>query len=148
MGRWWMLNLVHRPDHSAPIAASACAEGMAGPFNPGRLKMNRGQMVLVACTIEAGAFSGERVFRLATAQREEYSGVVPSHYCFDSKRRPLGRDQPPRGKPINGFIEAFLVENGGATAIVELPDGEVVQVSVSQVPYRKSQDRESQYVPV
>ena len=29
--------------------------------------MEHGQMVLVACTIEAGAFSGERVFRLTLA---------------------------------------------------------------------------------
>lgn len=110
--------------------------------------MNRGQLVLVACKIEAGAFSGERVFRLSTTQRDDYSGVVPSRYCFDKKRQPLGRDQPARGKPIDGYIEAFLVENGGDTATLELPDGEVVAVGLSQVPYRKSQDRQSQYVPV
>lgn len=110
--------------------------------------MNRAQIVLVACTIESGAFSGERVVRLSTAEQGEYSGVVPSHYCFDGKRQPIGRDQPPRGKPIKGYIEAFLVDNGGDTARVELPNGEVVPVELSQVPYRKSHDRESQYVPV
>jgi hypothetical protein len=111
--------------------------------------MTHKQNVLVACTIEAGAFSGERVFRLTLADGQtEYSGVAPAHYCFTKDQQPLGRDQPPQGQRIDGYIEAFLVSNGGDEAMVEFPDGEAVRVKLGQVPYRQDRDRKLQYVPL
>jgi hypothetical protein len=110
--------------------------------------MNRGDMVLVGCTIEAGAFSGERVFRLGLADGEEYSGVAPVHYFRDGETRPLGRNVPPAGRSITGYVEGFLVEDGGDQATVELPDGEAHRVPRSQVPFRQSRDREAPYVPL
>ncbi len=110
--------------------------------------MDRGNMVLVACVIESGAFSGERVFRLRLADGTEYSGVTPAHYCLDKEKRVLARDQPQKGQRIEGYIMAFLVSNGGDQATVELPNGEAVEVPASQVPFRQAQDREAQYVPL
>ncbi len=111
--------------------------------------MERGQMVLVSCTIEAGAFSGERVFRLKLVDgTADYSGVAPVRYCFTAEQATLGRDQPPRGHAIEGFVEAFLISNGGDQATVELPDGEAVRVNLSQVPFRQAPGRKSKYVPV
>jgi hypothetical protein len=109
--------------------------------------MNRGDMVLVGCTIEAGAFSGERVFRLGLADGEEYSGVAPVHHLRDGEKRPLGRNVPPAGRSIAGYVEGFLVEDGGDRATVEFPNGEAHRVHTSQVPFRRSRDREAPYVP-
>ena len=111
-------------------------------------EMDRGNIVLVACVIESGAFSGERVFRLKLADGTDYSGVTPAHYCHDKERRVLARDQPQKGQWIEGYIMAFLIANGGDQATVELPNGEAVEVPASQVPFRQAQDREAQYVPL
>lgn len=111
--------------------------------------MKRGQYVLVACVIEAGAFSGERVFRFKLAdETTDYSGVAPFRYCFDENQNPLTRDQPPRGQSIEGYIEAFLVANGGEQATVELPDGEALKIKTSQIPFRQDQNQGKQYVPI
>jgi hypothetical protein len=105
-------------------------------------------MVLVACEIESGAFSGERVFRLRLADGTDYSGVTPAQYCLDKDKRGLARDQPQRGLPIGGYVVAFLIDNGGEQATVELPNGEAVQVRADQVPFRQAQEREAHYVPL
>jgi hypothetical protein len=111
--------------------------------------MERGQMVLVACKIEAGAFSGERIFHLRLADgKTEYVGVAPVHSCFSPEKTALGRGEPSPGQMLDGFIEAFVVSNGGAEATIELPDGVPVPVSLSQVPYRLKRGLESHYVPV
>jgi hypothetical protein len=112
--------------------------------------MRNGQMVLVACTIEAGAFSGERVIRLRFADSgQEFTRIVPLHYCRQSRDTRLGADQPAPGTaPIQGFVEAFLVSNGGEQATVELPSGDVVRVNVQEVPFEFRENREDRYVPV
>src|ERR1700733_902572 len=104
--------------------------------------MYHGQTVLVACALSEGAFSAERVFRLTLADgKTTYSGVAPLHYCLTSGKKPLKQDQPAPGQSIEGYVEAFLVANGGEQAMVELPDGEAVRVNVSQVPFRQDQNR-------
>ena len=90
------------------------AEEAATTIKPDwRSEMDRGNMVLVACVIESGAFSGERVFRLRLTDETDYSGVTPAHYCLDKERRVLARDQLQKGERIGGYILAFLVSNGG-----------------------------------
>jgi hypothetical protein len=112
--------------------------------------MRNGQMVLVACSIEAGAFSGERVIRLKLADSgREFTGIVPVHYCRQSETTKLGANQPaPGSPPIEGFVEAYLVNNSGEQATVELPSGDVVRVNVQEVPYELRQSRDDRYVPV
>ena len=112
--------------------------------------MGNSQMVLVACLIESGAFSGERVIRLRLADSgQEFTGIVPLHYCRRSEDAKLGADQPAPGSvPIEGFVEAFLVSNGGEAATVELPSGDVVRVDVQEVPYELRESRGESYVPV
>jgi hypothetical protein len=102
--------------------------------------MRDGQMVLVACSIEAGAFSGERVIRLNLVDSGQgFTGIVPFHYCRQSEDTRLGANQPaPGAASIDGFVEAFLVSNGGEQATVELPSGDVVRVDVREVPYQMS----------
>jgi hypothetical protein len=110
--------------------------------------MDHGDMVLVACLIESGAFSGVRVCRLRLADGTVYSGVAPVHYCLDRERRVFSRDQPQSGHRIDGYVVAFLVANGTEQATVELPNGEAVAVRASHVPYRQAQEREALYVPL
>ena len=111
--------------------------------------MRNGQLVLVSCKIRRGAFSGERVFQLPMAEDQgDYIGLAPVDHCLDERLDPLGRDQPPAEVDIDGFVEAFLIANGGVEARIELPDGEAVRVSVAQLPYQKEPDRGSKYVPV
>lgn len=112
--------------------------------------MRDGQMVLVACSIEPGAFSGERVIRLKLADSDqEFTGIVPLHYCRQSEDTKLGANQPaPGSAPIDGFVEAFLISNGGEGATVELPSGDVVRVDVQEVPYELRRSQGDFYVPV
>lgn len=111
--------------------------------------MRNGQLVLVSCKIRRGAFSGERVFQLPMAgEPGDYIGIAPADHCLDKDRNPLGRDRPPAGDEIEGFVEAFLIANGGDEARIELPDGEAIRVPFDRVPYQKEPDRGSRYVPV
>lgn len=111
--------------------------------------MRNGQLVLVLCQIKRGAFSGERVFQVPMAGgRGDYIGIAPVDHCLDGQRNPLRRDQPPAGVDIEGFVEAFLITNGGEEARIELPDGEAIRVPVRQVPYQREADQGSKYVPV
>lgn len=112
--------------------------------------MRDGQMVLVACSIEAGAFSGERVIRLKLADSGQgFTGIVPFHYCRRSDDTKLGANQPASGSAlIDGLVEAFLISNGGEQATVELPSGDVIRVDVREVPYELRQIRDDRYVPV
>lgn len=111
--------------------------------------MRNGQLVLVKCKIRKGAFSGERVFQLSMPHGNgEYIGIAPVDHCFDDERNTLGRTQPEIGKEIDGFIEAYVITNGGDEARIELPDGEAIYVSVEQVAFQRETDRGSKYVPV
>src|SRR5438309_10769305 len=111
--------------------------------------MRNGQMVLVACSIESGAFSGERVIRLKLDDSgQEFAGIVPRHYCRAEESIKLGPDLPEPGSKIDGFVEAFLVGNGGEQATVELPSGDVVRVNVQGVPYVLRQSQGGRYVPI
>lgn len=111
--------------------------------------MRTGQLVLVKCKFRRGAFSGERVFRLPMAEApNEYVGIAPVGHCLDQNQVRLGRDQPSVDVEIDGFIEAYLIANGGAQARIELPDGEAIRVPIGQVAYQREQDQGSKYVPV
>lgn len=112
--------------------------------------MSLGQTVLVACTIESGAFSGERIVQLPMADENpsQYSGVSPVRYCLDGLRKPLGRDQPAKATVIEGYIEAILIANGSDRATVELPDGQAIRVNVSQVRVAEESRQKPNYVPI
>lgn len=111
--------------------------------------MDSGQTVLVSCTLEPGAFSGERTFRLHLADGyTAYSGAAPARYCFDAEVKPLERDTPPKGTEIAGFVEAYWVSNGGDKARVELPNGDAVELPVSLIRYQGERENAVKYVHV
>ena len=110
--------------------------------------MRKSQSVLVACSIEFGAFSGERVIRLrVTDSDQEFTGIVPMTTAANRIRPGSGHEPSPGSGHIAGFVEAFD-RNGGEQATVELPSGDVVRVDVQEVPYELRQDHGDRYVPV
>lgn len=111
--------------------------------------MRHGQVVLVACTLSRSAFSGERVFRVKSADDQtEHVGIAPTRHCFlpTDPPVPIGPEDPPKGQRIDGLVEGFLVENGGDTAEVVLPDRESITVRVGQIQYREAE--RARYVPL
>jgi hypothetical protein len=83
-----------------------------------------------------------------TGGNGEYIGIAPVDHCFDENRNILGRAQPPTGDEIDGYLEAYVIANGGDDARIELPDGEAIYVPIEQVAFQRETDRGSKYVPV
>jgi hypothetical protein len=107
--------------------------------------MNHGEMVLLRCRISRGGFSGERVFRIPQADSsEEHIGAASVDYCSHIDRTPIEFEEPAKGDRIDGLVEARVIENGGDTVIVALPDGETIRTKTDQVAYRPKAD----YVPI
>jgi hypothetical protein len=96
--------------------------------------MSIGEDVRVRCRISRSGFSSERVFRLELANGTIHTGAAPLDYCFNQNHEPLGADQPPVGKLIQGFLSARVVrKEPDGTSWVHLPSGDVVQVKQSSV---------------
>lgn len=111
--------------------------------------MQRGQIVLLECELTPSGFSGERVIRLLQADGTEYVGIAPVDYCLHREdQSPLAPDEPPAGKTMPGLVEGRVIENGGASAKVAMPDGEVIVVNFSQIPYLARTSQEQSYVPL
>jgi hypothetical protein len=109
--------------------------------------MSRGQTVLLACRISPSSFSGERVFRITSANNAEYVGVAPVNYCRQKDQSAIGPSEPTKGKRIDGFVEGRVLQNGGGEAKVALPDGELIAVPVDRISF-VSEPKETTYVPV
>jgi len=89
----------------------------------------RSNLVSLRCTIERGAFSGERIFSFRLANGEEYRSLASVSYCQDEKGKPLAQNEPqPEGK-IMGLVKAIKVKKERANMVVEVPDGQLVMVS-------------------
>ncbi len=86
------------------------------------------------CTISRSGFSGERVFRVRTADGEDYIGGAPVHYFLTRKGEPLPADAATSpGQEVEGRITALLIESNGVMAIVSFPGGETIQVKSDQL---------------
>ncbi len=94
----------------------------------------------IACTIEHGAFTNERVFEIALSDKikthngEDDSGklVGTAHtdHLRDADENPLQEDQPGYGNTIEGFVLCHkLKELSNGWAIVEVPSADVIHVS-------------------
>lgn len=107
-----------------------------------------GEMVLLMCTIEAGPSSGERAFRFRMGDGVEYSGVAPAHHFRGRGHgRPLLRDEPARGRDMEGYVEVYRLHGEEAGSRVRLPGGEVVTVSSLAVPFKSKARHIVQYEP-
>lgn len=93
----------------------------------------------IACSIERGAFSSERVFEIQLSQRiKTYEGetsgklVGTAHadHLRDSSRQALAEDQPEYAETIDGFVLCRkLKELGSGWIIAEVPSADVIHVA-------------------
>lgn len=83
--------------------------------------------IFVQSRLSRSAFSGERVFHLATTP-EEYIGLAPLGTCYDAEKTPLPPEQPTSDSVLSGFVSARVLSNGGEMALILAPDGEKVEI--------------------
>jgi hypothetical protein len=82
------------------------------------------------CRIKPGAFSGERIIDFKMADGNTYSGLVPTCHCRTSTFKKVN---PELKRSINGYVVVIpnKIKN---RLIVEIPNGELVQVPDFQLP--------------
>ena len=93
----------------------------------------------IACTIEHGAFTEERVFEIQLSDKIKASeggdtgklvGTAHTDHLRDQDRNRLQEDQPGYGNSIKGFVLCRkLRELAGGWVIVEVPSADVIHVS-------------------
>ena len=98
-----------------------------------------GDQFYIACMIEHGAFTKERVFEIQLSDKiRAYDGTGAGrlvgtahtdHLCDQNKNR-LAEDQPGFGNSIKGFVRCRkLRELDEGWVIVEVPSADVIHVS-------------------
>ena len=95
--------------------------------------MSDNQEVLLRCQFSRGGFDHERKFILEAPGGGRYTGIAYIEYCFDSSKRPLHPDEPPRGSIAPGFLVARILAKDGSIYTVSVPDGETCDVSADVV---------------
>ena len=95
--------------------------------------MERASTIYLTCKLTRSGFSTERVFRSEQADGQECIGAAPVHYCWTLDGEKIGDDVPKRGESILGLVAGHILANGGGTAQVELPDGQLIEVPTAQL---------------
>lgn len=93
----------------------------------------------IACKIEHGAFTNERVFEIELSDKiktyEEGStgkliGTAHADHLRDQNKGRLGEDEPGYGNSIDGFVLCRkLRESTKGWVIVEVPSADVIHIS-------------------
>ena len=100
--------------------------------------MNGGSLKAIACEISRGGFSDERVFKILAGETR-HSGVASRRHMWCSEGNPIEEGEPPLGETIRGFVAARVLKLlGNEVAIVSVPDGEVLKISVVDLVDRPS----------
>jgi len=101
------------------------------------------RVVFVKCRLSRGSFPTEAAFRLEAPFGGEYLGAVPLHYCYTPDRANI-----PPGKlsesEIEGRVVALVVgasPDAGNVIRVQLPDGDVYEVSRDEIESSEGQRR-------
>lgn len=92
--------------------------------------MRATRFVALPCIISRGGFSEERVFSLTNLEHE---GVCSRRHLWKKDGTAVEDGEPPIGQKIDGFVAARVIEVEGDSAMVSVPDGEVVQVAIDQL---------------
>ena len=74
----------------------------------------------VTCDLFRSAFSGEVVFAVNTINGERYEGIAPKHCA-----KPVGDLSV---DPTKGTLEVAVINNGGKSSSIRMPDGESIEV--------------------
>ncbi|SRR6266542_3567957 len=96
---------------------------------------NMGQAT-VKCKIERSPFSDERIFSLSLPDGSEHVGAA-SYIYFTKGNKQLKEDEPARGRPMQGAVQAIIIREEGDTCLVSLPDGSVASVAKDLVKVSK-----------
>ncbi len=93
----------------------------------------RTPLAALPCRISRSAFPDERVFRITTSEGREHAGSGPAYYFWDATSKPLGVDTPGYDQEITGFVATQVLKVEASRALVEVPDGSVAWVNVSDL---------------
>ncbi len=86
------------------------------------------QVVFVKCRLSRGSVPTQCLFRVTTIAGD-FHGVAPLHYCYSPDRKQLDKELP-RGKEVEGLAAGIAWDRPyGGIVRVELPDGELYDVS-------------------
>jgi len=85
----------------------------------------------IRCTIERGAFSGERVVTVRT-KFGELTSVAPVSYCTTQTGEALNNATPMKDEQLDGFLNVSIFLQG-RHAYITLPSGESFLTSESDV---------------
>jgi hypothetical protein len=90
------------------------------------------QSLYVPCTIERGAFSNERVFKISLSSAEGVLfGTANVRYLRDGEGQPLG-DDPTYGEMM-GFVQCHIISSGEGTVTVEVPSTDIIHISETEL---------------
>ena len=101
--------------------------------------MAKAQLVAVSCRISQGVVSSEKAFDLTLSDGSEHSSVAPTHYFWTQAGKPLRADEPLNDEEIKGMIAARLLEKRDGSALVAIPDGEVVWARANEITSRPTE---------
>jgi hypothetical protein len=100
-------------------------------------------LVAVKCKIARSAFSDERIFTISLGPQKEYIGAASRLYCWKQTGERFGPDEPNGDAPIQGLIAARLVDGEGDVSLVNVPDGETIEVKSALVVQRPAEPRKN-----
>jgi hypothetical protein len=92
----------------------------------------RDSIHLIACMIERGGFTSERIFRLRLANGDELAGSAFVDHVLDENRRPLDNETSEYGQPMPGFVKCRMIREQDGGVLVEVPSADVIPVSAEQ----------------
>jgi hypothetical protein len=94
-------------------------------------------LVALNSKIAPGGFSGERIFVVKLANGEEYRGLAPYQFCWNSQGRLVDEFEP--NSEVDGNVAARIVDYiDNEQVIVEVPDGQNIAVMQQTVIERPS----------
>lgn len=89
-------------------------------------------MMLVACQIFPGGFSGEFTFKIKLDDGTEHIGLAARQYFWSKDGKSL--TQPPV-TGIEGFVTVRILDRNPdpESTLVSIPDGEVIKIKNSRI---------------
>ncbi len=89
--------------------------------------------VVVKAKISRGGFANERTFAIQTAGGQEYIGLAPWIYCFDSHLARI-QEEPADDRTTTGYVQARIISvQADGSYKLSLPGGDVCLVAKSQI---------------
>ena len=96
----------------------------------------KANLVAVKCKLYMGIFPSERFFEVTLANGENYRGLAPRHFCWNSRNAIVLEDETSDGE--EGAVAAKLLQFPSSNLppgvfAVEVPDGELLGVDDSRI---------------